>query len=161
MVATTPPRARPPARPPARTSPATRRTGYVLAIIVNLTLVWLLHVTPGWEALTFLTPAFGEVTGLLTASFLAGAVVNLVYVAADPPWVKRLGDAATAALACAVLARTWATFPFDLAGRWVGWDTTLRGVLGFLTIATALAVLANLGELARSATRGEHGGEVR
>jgi hypothetical protein len=160
---TAPTRTRPPtltpARPPARargqTPRGVRRTGYAIAALVNLALIWLLLVTPGWERLTFLTGAFTEVTGLLTASLVAGVLVNLLYAVTDPPWVKRLGDATTAALACAVLARTWALFPFELAGRWTGWDTALRVALGFVTVATALAVLANLSELLRLAAEGE------
>jgi hypothetical protein len=134
---------------PTRPRRGARRVGYVATTAIDLLLLWLLHVAPGWEGLTFLTAEFAGVTGLLTASLVAGAVINLAYLAADPPWLKRLGDAATAALACAVLARVWSVFPFALTGGWVGWESTLRGVLLFLTIATAIAVLANLAELLR------------
>jgi hypothetical protein len=153
------PPARTPARAPARTHRGARRTGYVAATAVNLGLLWLLHVAPGWEAVTFLTAGFAGVTGLLTASLVAGVLVNLLYVVTDPPEVKRLGDAVTAAFACAVLARTWALFPFDLAGRWAGWDTALRVVLGFLTVVTAIAVIANLAELLRVVATGGSGSE--
>jgi hypothetical protein len=136
-------------RVPARPSRGTRRFGYLAAAAINSTLVWLLLVAPGWERLTFLTGDFASLTGVVTASLVAGVTVNLVYVVADPPWLKRLGDATTAAFACVVLARTWARFPFELTGGWSSWTTTLRFVLLFLAIATAVAVLANLGELLR------------
>jgi hypothetical protein len=149
MTSVAPSKVRAPSRPPR----GARRSGYVAAAAINLVLLWLLHVTPGWEQLAFLTDEFVAITGLLTASFVAGVVVNVVYVLADPPWFRRLGEASTAAFACAVLARTWAVFPFELTGWWAGWDTTLRAVVGFLTVATAIAVLANLADLLRQALR--------
>jgi hypothetical protein len=117
--------------------------------VVNLVLLWLLHVAPGWKWLTFLTDEFANLVGLITASLVVGAVIDLVYVVGDPPWMKRLGDAITATFACVIFARAWAVFPFDLDGWWSGWVTLLRLALGFLTVATAIAVVASLAELIR------------
>jgi hypothetical protein len=143
MTAATTPEVRTPTRP----SRGARRSGYLAAAVINAILVWLLLVAPGWEQLTFLTDDFASLTGIVTASLVAGIIVNLAYVVADPPWVKRLGDATTAAFACVALFRTWAVFPFELTGGWSGWDTTLRFVFGFLAIATAIAVVVNVAGL--------------
>jgi hypothetical protein len=51
-----------------------------VAAAVNLVLLWLLLVWPGWEALPFLTDQFNQVVGLMSASLLVGAAANLVYV---------------------------------------------------------------------------------
>jgi hypothetical protein len=139
--------ATPGTRAPTRPSRGVRRGGYLAAAALNAILIWLLLVAPGWERLTFLTEDFASLTGPVTASLLAGGLVNLVYVLVDPPWVKRLGDATTAAFACVALARTWSVFPFDVAD---GWVTVLRPFVGFLTVVTAISVLANLALLLRS-----------
>jgi hypothetical protein len=123
-----------------------RRAGYLFGAAINLALIWLVNVEPGWQWLTFLTDDFARVVGLVTASLLVGAAPDLVYIAYDPAWVKRLGDAITAAFACVILARLWAIFPFDL-GTWSGgWETALRIALGFLAVVTGIAVVANLAQ---------------
>jgi hypothetical protein len=132
-----------------------RRAGYVLAALVNLVLIWLLNVAPGWEWLTILTGEFASLVGLITASLVVGAVIDLAYVVADPPWMKRLGDAITAVFACVILARTWSIFPFDLDDWWSGWETLLRIGIGFLTVVTAIAVVVNLVLLVRAVVEGE------
>jgi hypothetical protein len=146
MTATTPAKHRAPTRP----TRGARRGGYVAAAAINLAILWVLFVAPGWEELNLLTDEFVAITGVLTVSLVAGVVANAVYVVTDPPWVKRIGDAVTAALACAVLVRTWMVFPFELTGGWETWGTTLRAVVGFLAVATAIAVLANVAGLFRS-----------
>jgi hypothetical protein len=138
-------RARPTRRRP---SPAARRAGYLIAAAINVVLLWLLLVEPGWRWLGFLTDGFGEVVGWIVLSLVAGVAVNLVLVGYDPPWARRVGDAVSAAFAVIALARLWAVFPFDL-GAWSGWETALRAVLGLACIGTAIAVVANLAEAIR------------
>jgi hypothetical protein len=145
MTTAAPPKLRTPARP----TRGARRSGYVAAAAINLAILWLLLIAPGWERATFLTEDFARLTGLLTASLLAGVVANVVYLVTDPPWLRRLGDAVTAAFACAVLAGTWVIFPFELTGGWTTWGTTLRAAVGFLAVATAVGVLVNLAALLR------------
>jgi hypothetical protein len=133
----TPPRSA--RRPPL----AARRVGYLLGVAVNLLLLWFLTVQPGWRWLPFLTEDFVAVVGLVIVSLLVGATLDLLYVAFDPRWLRSLGEAVTAALACAVLARMWAVFPIDLGG-WSGWEPVLRVVILLGAIGAGIGVIANL-----------------
>jgi hypothetical protein len=136
-----------------RASPAARRVGYLMAVGINVLLLWLLLVQPGWRWLGFLTASFTAVLGWVVMSLLAGVVVNLALVAYDPPWVRRLGDAVTAAVATVALARLWAVFPFDL-GSWSGWEPALRFALGLVCVGTAIGAVANVAEAIRLARTG-------
>jgi hypothetical protein len=134
-------------RPPR----SARRLGYVLAAAVNLLLLWLVTVSPGWRFVPVLTEGFVGVVGVVIASLLAGAAVNLVYVVADPRWLKHLGEAVTAAFGCVVLARTWSIFPIDLGPGWAGWEPALRVVIGLFCLGAGIAVVANLALAVRAA----------
>jgi hypothetical protein len=138
-------------RPPR----AARRFGYLLAGAINAAILAVLHLGPGWQRFGFLSERFADVLGVMTLSLVVGLLVDLLYVRYDPVWLKRLGDAVTALLACIVLARMWTVFPFDLAPDWQGWDTPLRAVLGFLTVGAGIGVVASLAELVALLARGE------
>jgi hypothetical protein len=125
-----------------RHSTAARRTGYLVAAAVNLVLLWLVLVWPGWEALSFLTDQFSEVVGLMSASLLVGAAANLVYVVADPPRVRAAGQLVVSALSLAVTVRLLQVFPFDFSGwsfdpswlvRLLLWLAVLGTVVGMVT----------------------------
>jgi hypothetical protein len=133
-------------RPPR----STRCVGYVLGAAINLLLLWLVTVRPGWRFVPVLTEEFTAVVGVVIASLLVGAAVNLVYVLADPRWLKHLGEALTAGFGCVVLARMWSVFPIDL-GSWAGWEPALRVVIGLFCLGAGIAVVANLALSVRAA----------
>jgi hypothetical protein len=133
------------ARPPR----AARRAGYAISGAVNLLLLWLLNGDPGWSGLPLLTDGFADVIGLVNASLVVGLALNLGYLAVDPPWFRRLGDAVSAVFGCVILARMWSVFPFDL-GSWEGWEPALRILLALGTVGAAIAVIANLVGMFRS-----------
>lgn len=126
---------------------ASRRVGYVAGASVNALLLVVLHAGPGWRRFDVLSERFGEVVGLLTVSLVLGLAIHLIQLAMDPPWLRKLGDAVTALLACIVLARVWAVFPFVFSLRWASWETPLRVAIAFLCIASGVGVVSNLAEL--------------
>ena len=140
----------PPGRPIRRPRRGARRLGYALSAAINLVLLWLVNISPGWEIVPFLTDDFARVVGYVNASLVVGVVTNLVYVAADPWWARRLGDAITAAFALIVLLQLVAVFPFDLGTGWSGWSTVLRTGLALACVGTAIGVLANLVQFVRA-----------
>jgi hypothetical protein len=150
MTTATPPVPRTPKRT-RRPPRAARRAGYLVGMAANLVLLWLVTVRPGWRIVPILTEAFVDVLGLVIISLLVGAAVNLLYLAADPPWLKHLGEAVTAAIGCVILARMWTIFPIDLGERWGGWEPTLRVLIGLFCLGAGIAVVANLAQLARTA----------
>jgi hypothetical protein len=139
-----------PSTPTKRPPRSARRVGYVLGAAINLLLLWLVTVRPGWRFVPVLTEEFTAVVGVVIASLLVGAAVNLVYVIADPRWLKHLGEAVTAGFGCVVLARMWSVFPVDL-GSWGGWEPALRVVIGLFCLGAGIAVVANLALSVRAA----------
>jgi hypothetical protein len=127
---------------PRRRSPASRRFGYVVGTLVNLALLFAVHVWPGWAAVPFLTDATTEVLPILDASLVVGAAVNLVYVVADPPWLRNLGDAVTAAIALAVIVRVLQVFPFTFADE--GWAWIVRLGLVGAAVGTGIGIVVAL-----------------
>jgi hypothetical protein len=68
-----------------------RRVGYVLGIVVNLVLLYLANVWPGWRAIPFVTEEAAQLIGIVNLSLWAGIVANLIYIGSDRRWVKALG----------------------------------------------------------------------
>jgi hypothetical protein len=108
--------AKPPAASARRPRPTSRKAGYLVAVVVNAVLLFVLNGQPGWQALPFLTSTITQVLGLVNLPLAAGLAVNLVYLAYDPPWLKSLGDLLTAAIGLAVATRLWQVFPFAFQG---------------------------------------------
>ena len=54
--------------PSTRVSTGTRRTGYVIAVLVNLALLVGINVWPGWDAVPFLTGETELVLPIVNAS---------------------------------------------------------------------------------------------
>jgi hypothetical protein len=131
------------ARPRKRPSLAARRFGYLVAAAVNGVLLWLIHVSPGWSAAPFLTDAAADVIPLVTLSLVAGIAVNLVWLLADPLWLRALGDMITAAISVVVLSRVLALFPFSFDDGSTLY-TVFRVVLVAALVGTAIAVVVNL-----------------
>lgn len=130
-----------------RHSTTARRFGYLVAAAVNL--LFLVLVWPGWAALPFLTEEFTRVVGLLSASLVVGAVANLVYVVADPPWVRSLGQLVVSAISLAVTVRLLQVFPFDFS-RWSFDPSWLARLLLWLGIfGTVVGMLTELVRLVR------------
>jgi hypothetical protein len=112
-----------------------RRTGYTIATVLNVVLLYLINGRPGWSVVPFLTDEMTQVLALLNVSLVVGAVVNLVYLIDDPPWLTAAGGIVTTGIGIAVLVRMWQVFPFDFDG---GWSVAAR----------VLLVLAILGSIA-------------
>ena len=140
-----------------RPSAGTRRAGYVAAVVVNVVLLWLVNVWPGWQAVPFLTAETTQILGLVNASFVLAVALNVLYLFHDPLWLTTLGTMATTAVGVAVQAKALAVFPFDLSGAW---ETVLRVLLVVGLVGTAIAFVVALVSLIRqlSAGYGPNGG---
>lgn len=130
-------------------SPAARRFGYVMAIVANAIMLWLAHQLLGWEWPSFLTDDFDQVLGLITASFVASMVVNAGYLVHDRGRFRALGDLVVAAFGFVVSLRMWNVFPFDFSGWETDWSWLVRTALVVGIVGTAIAMIVNLGRLAR------------
>ena len=125
-----------------RASRGERIFGYVLNAILQVTLIWLVNVAPGWRIVPFLTEDASRVIWLFNASVVIAFLVNAGWVLYDPPRIRRLGDAVMAAASLPVLARLLDLFPFEFASA--DWASVARVVLIVSIVGTAIAVLVNL-----------------
>lgn len=131
-----------------RPSAAARRFGYVIAAGVSGVLLYLVNVSPGWQALAFLTPDTELVLGLVNLSLWAGVLVNVLYILRDPRWFKALGDAVSTSVSVAASIRVWQVFPFDF-GDADYWVVLFRIGLVIAIVGGAIGVLVNIVTLVR------------
>lgn len=129
-----------------------RRVGYTVAMVLNVALLVLVNVVPGWQALPFLTDDFAAVLWLVNASIIAGVLANAVYVVHDPPWVRALGDVVTTSVGLAALIRMWQVFPIDFAETWVDMDLVARWVLAVGIAGSVVGIVAGAARLVRALT---------
>ena len=123
-----------------RPAVATRRAGYIVAVLVNAAMLCAVNVWPGWEAVPFLTQGMRLVIGLVNLSIVVNLGANVVYVLRDPPWVKALGDMLTTTVGLVALARIWQIFPFDFGGSSFDWTLVARVLLGVGIIGSAIGI---------------------
>ena len=140
-----------PTTPKVRKRPtaAARRVGYVIAVLVNVAMLYGVNRWPGWDAVPFLTTDFERVLRFVNASMLVSLAANALYLARDPRWLRALGDGVVAAVGVASSARIWQVFPFDASS---GWELVLRILLGTAIAGSAIAVVVGLVGFARGLT---------
>ena len=139
---TTPPDRTAPRRR-TRPGPVARRVGYLISIAVNVVILWLVFVSPGWEAVPFLTDRMIDVLPVVTASILVSIVVNLVWLAVDPLWLHALGDGVNAAMGVVVTGGLLSVFPFSFEDNQVV-ELFVRVLLVVGLVGASIAVVVNL-----------------
>lgn len=138
---------------PRRPSVAARRSGYIVAAAVNGLVLYLVNRRPGWEALPFLTPDMTKVLWLVNASILAGIVTNLVYLFADPPRLRSLGDLVTTGIGLAAMVRIWQVWPISFDSGGFPWDTVFRWIVAIGIVGSAIGMVVALVTLVRGTHR--------
>ena len=137
----------------SRPGPAARRSGYVVAAVLNGVVLYLVNRRPGWDALPFLTPETTQVLGLVNASIIAGLVTNLVYLFADPPRLRSLGDLVTTGIALAAMVRIWQVWPISFEPGGFPWDTVFRWLVAIGIVGSAIGIVVALVTLVRGTHR--------
>jgi hypothetical protein len=136
-----------------RPSVAARRSGYLVAAALNVVVLYLAFVEPGWRAVPFLTEETSQVLGLFAFSLVTGIVWNLLYVGYERRWFKALGDLVTTIIGLAVLVRIWQVFPFDFGGSSTDWAMIVRVVLAVAIAGSVIGVVVQVGSLVRDLIR--------
>jgi hypothetical protein len=129
---------------PQRSSVSARRFGYTVAICINAALLYLVNVSPGWQAVPFLTDEMPQALGWVNASIVAGIVANSLYVLVDRPRFRAFGELAVTLVGLAALVRLWQVFPFAFDSDGVPWSTVVRWVLAVGMVGSVIAVIVNL-----------------
>ena len=87
--------------------------------------------------------------GARRAGYVVAAVVNAVmlYLVADPPRLRALGDLVTTGVGLAAIVRVWQVFPFDLGGT--PWEVVVRVLLVVAMFGSGVAIIVALVRLVR------------
>lgn len=138
----------------ARASAGARRTGYVLTIVVNAIVLYIVNNILGWDLLPFLTGDFASVLPLLQLSLLATIAVNVVYLSYDEPTFRSVMQLGLSGISLAVLLRLYDVFPFDFSGYDPVWGTVARVALILAIGGTGVGIVVELGRLVGALARG-------
>ena len=133
-------------------APTTRRSGvsragHAVAVVVNLVLLYVINVWPGWDAVPLLTPDTTQVLGLVNASLWVSAIAETTYVITTSAWWRALGDAVTTGVGLAATIRVWQVFPFDLSS---GWEVAARVFLGIAIVGSLVGIVAAISRFIRA-----------
>lgn len=131
-----------------RPSAAARRVGFGIAAAINLAMLWLIHVWPGWDAVPFLSGETPRVLGAIDATLIAAVVVNVLQVVWQPRWMAPLSAGVTSAFGLAAMIVVYQVFPFVFTGG-VNWALVVRILLILSIVGTAIALLVNVVSLMR------------
>jgi hypothetical protein len=134
-------------------SQGARRGGYVVSILINAVLIYLLDAHPGWRAVPFLTPATAQVIGLFTLTLAAGIAANVVYFIADAPRLRAFGDLITLTISLVTALRVWEVFPFAFHGSMAFWAVIVRILLVIGIVGMCIGLLYSLVTLVRGKPR--------
>jgi hypothetical protein len=126
------------------------RAGHAVAVGVNLLVLYLVNVSPGWEAVPFLTGSTTLVLPFVNASLWVSVVAEALYVVWTADWLRALGDTVTTGVGLAAIVRLWEVFPFDVSA---GWEVALRVLLGIAVVGSLIGMVAALSRLIRSRAR--------
>lgn len=131
-----------------------RPIGYVVTILVNAVVLFIVNNLLNWGWPPWLTQSFDQVLPLINASILATMLFTAVYLFYDTAGFKQFGEVVTLAISIAAMARTLAVFPFDFSAYPFDWGAITRTVLVVLLVAMVIAFIFNLGRLVAKAFDG-------
>ncbi len=134
-------------------SPATRRFGYMVAILVNVALLIAANNLLAWDIFPFLTNGFERVLPILNVSLGAAIAVNLVYLGFDTPWFKSLTQIGLLAISLVVTIRFYQVFPFDFYAYEFDWDLLAEWALILAMVGVGIGVVGEVVRLAKRTTR--------
>lgn len=147
-----------PAPAKKRTPRSMRRFGYLVAVAVNLVLLFVVNNLLAWGVLPWLTDDFEQVLPILNVSLLATIVVSLVYVWFDPAWFKSLTQIGLSVISLVVTVRLFRVFPFDFSPYDFGWETITRVVLILVMIGITIGIIAESVKFVTGVVRGAGAG---
>ncbi len=126
------------------------RVGYVLTIVINGLLIYVVQNLVEWEWLPFLTEDFSEAVPAIVWSMVATIVVSTVYLFTRAKGVRILGEFVLAGFGFWATMQLYLVWPFDFSVYPnFDWDFIARLVLGLAVFGTAVALLANFVRLFR------------
>ncbi|MER5267151.1 hypothetical protein ABTZ99_34165 [Actinosynnema sp. NPDC002837] len=131
-------------RPTVTTGP---RAGYLVGTVVNVILLVLVNVSPGWRAVPFLTEDAVDVVVWVDVGLVLGIVVNTLCALFPRRRLVLLGDVLTTTATLAALTSMSAVWPFRFDDAGIPWTTITRTTLTIVLVAVSIALLVQLVKL--------------
>jgi hypothetical protein len=135
----------------ARTkSPATARpVSHLAGALVDITLLVLINVSPGWRAVPVLTEEAADVVVAVDITLAVALVVNLFCLIRPRRLATAAGDVISTAAGLAALIRTIQVFPFAFTSSTTDWTTVARMTLISIVVVVSIALLVQVVVLVR------------
>ena len=134
----------------ARRSRTTARRGaYLAGALLDLILLVLINVSPGWTAVPVLTSAAADVVVAVDIALAVALVVNLLCLVVPRRPLTAVGDVVSTAAGLAAVARVLQVFPFTFADSTTDWATITRLTLVSIIVVVSIALLVQLVVLVR------------
>lgn len=132
-----------------------RRTGYVVAILINLAF-WLVVVNAlEWGVFPWLTDDFSTVVPWIGSTLAATAALNLVYMFKDTQPLRSLGQIVINLIAIVATSQVFRVFPFDFSPYGFDWEVLARLVLVLAMVGAGIGVIAETVKLASAEAQQE------
>ena len=128
---------------------AARRLAYAAAVVVDLALLALVNVVPGWRSIDLVSADASQVVQLVNVMLAFAVVANTVSALVDRRWVRSSGNLVILTMALVVLLRVWEVFPFDLTRLSpslspVDWEFVVRMVVAQVAFGCLVAVVVQV-----------------
>lgn len=123
---------------PAR---AVTATGHLVAVAINIALLYVVRNLGEWDLLSFLTDDYDKVIGPISVSIVATVAGHLLKIAMPG---RRLGlaiDGVVTVFGFYALLRIFQVFPFEFDPDGFRWDLVARFVLVVGLLGSAIGVL--------------------
>jgi hypothetical protein len=140
-------------KPSKQASGTGRRIGYVVAVIINAALLYLINARPGWQTWDVLTADFLTVLWIINLSLSLSLIANALYLVYDAPWFRAMCELVLAVVSLIVAVRVYQVFPFDFTAFAYAWTVLARVVLVIAMFGSAIAIIVQFVGLIRAAVR--------
>ena len=140
-------------KPSKQASGTGRRIGYVVAIIINAALLYLINARPGWQTWDVLTADFLTVLWIINLSLSLSLIANALYLVYDAPWFRAMCELVLAVVSLIVAVRLYQVFPFDFTAFAYAWTVLARVILVIAMFGSAIAIIVQFVNLIRAAVR--------
>lgn len=133
------------------------RGGYLAGALVDVALLVVVNVSPGWRAAPFLTGAARDVVVVVNVSLAVALVVNLLSLLFAGPVLIRAGEVVSTTAGLAAVLKLLMVFPFRFDDSAADWTTVVRSGLIAVVVLVSIAVVVQLARLVPAVRTRERG----
>ena len=132
------------------TGAGARSGGYLLTIVINALLLYVVHHLVAWEV-GFITPAWNDVLWAVDLSLQATIVANVLFLIYDARWFHCLVQVVPAGIAAFAIWWLYQIFPFDLGSPGMNdlGRLALVALMLAATVGTLFAAIIGIVDLVR------------